>query len=476
MGDSLEKRRFYMKKEMRLNNSILANHLRLEDSNKELVENLSKNQLEKKYEIDLSESGLPQTLQNYEFPVSPWPILFSRQLTAEFETIICTLQGLVRKSIHYYLKDRDNLGVNQLNFNSNDLHRFSELEQFFDLIFFRIDLLFCNGQIKLLEINSGTQFGGWQLGGVKDQFGKILHDNLSSRIKTEYTNVLSHLLKNLYQCTTRHCKTQSANLLILTHDLSYFQKIVSDITSIYKEVKPESVTENNVLWTSDLSQVDADQNGNLRFGSIKIDVVIDTGVAFDSELLIDLHIKRAIFLPSNPLYRVFGNKLNFALMHELQPAVHLSEDEIQFIQKYIPITYDCYGRGRKSVCYQGMNQPLNEVLNKFKDNFVVKITDSGSGDDVFVGKFQSSQKWTSVVTRAFEEPNWIAQEYAEPDQIYSSSSSGKIGLFRPVFGIFGNLNKYCGAFVRLGTNRNRRSKGVINSAKGANETVVFQVV
>ena len=67
---------------------------------------------------------------------------------------------------------------------------------------------------------------------------------------------------------------------------------------------------------------------------------------------------------------------------------------------------------------------------------------------------------------------WIIQQFNAPDPIAAVGENGEVANYNPVWGIFAVGSHYCGAQIRA--NKTDQGDGIINSANGACEFVVFE--
>jgi hypothetical protein len=84
----------------------------------------------------------------------------------------------------------------------------------------------------------------------------------------------------------------------------------------------------------------------------------------------------------------------------------------------------------------------------------------------------STTDWEECINKVLDSAEWLVQEYCEPDNVLASSNNSRIGIYKPVFGVFDLNNTYSGSFVRA--TEVGQGNGVINSANGALEFTVFE--
>jgi len=468
---------------MQLNSEILLNHEKLHPYYRDMILSLSEDQQSLNHHIDLRLDSVPDFLKKYEFPISPWPIVISHEIASEFQLITSSLPKIIQRCILLYYQDKLQQFEEHLNLNHLVYTIFSQSPNAWEMHFNRMDIIFTKAGIKILEMNAALKFGGWQLAPLVPQFQQILN-RISSDSTPTSRNTLRIFFEALFKCISSHCSLNPTySILVLMPLTNDYEDLMGEFSRIFYQAMPEYVGEADFFSANDPRDVKFESAGHITYKGKKLGAVIDAGhTAINSPWIGDFEIKATrvhltgkVFFPSNPFYSMLGSKLHFALMNELADTNRLTLEESNFIKKYIPWTVQCYRKADKIVNWHGSLTKLRSLLLDNKSEFVIKIIDSGSGNNVYVGKFTDTSIWAQIVERSFTEPNWIAQEFHETNQLYAPLSNGELGVFNPVFGTFGILGDYAGSFVRLGEVADLRNKGVINSATGACESLVFEM-
>jgi hypothetical protein len=93
---------------------------------------------------------------------------------------------------------------------------------------------------------------------------------------------------------------------------------------------------------------------------------------------------------------------------------------------------------------------------------------------VIVGLRTAPEDWRVQVTQAFAEGRWLVQEYLESRPYLFQQGDRGVAIHDLVWGMFCFGATYGGGFVRM-VPRDRNRTGVINSARGADEGIIFEV-
>ena len=460
---------------MHLKNEILQHHQILSDKNVLLLNSFAARIKEKKYEINLKDDSVPSFLQSYKYPLSPWPIIISKDRKREFSKIARLFPKLITKCILSYFK--------------NDLSRFEEIysqpqvlyhliegmQEIMEKSFLRYDLLFFNNQIKLVEINAGTTCGGWQPSRLNHLYNKILKEDAISRDwNLKHVNPLEAMFKNVTQCIQQHLTKELTGNILLISSGTYDSNNIgfwNELIDIFNTVKPEGYPRIQLFLDETGKDLSVDQDGIVSYKGHELDAILDNArVNVNYRELTLSHIRSKLFFPDNPITVLIGNKINFYLLTQFINSPELSDEEKQLIKDYIPWT--ALMGETQNVCWKGMRKDLKTILVENKRSFLIKKAFSAEGTDVHIGKFISTDEWETIIEEKFEEEGWIAQEYFEPDTIYSLSQQD-IKEHSVIWGVFASGNNYTGSWIRLSELRDDFD-GVINSARGAKETIVYE--
>jgi len=107
-------------------------------------------------------------------------------------------------------------------------------------------------------------------------------------------------------------------------------------------------------------------------------------------------------------------------------------------------------------------------------SFVIKQANGAKGEDVHVGRHIGAEEWQAVVDVALESGSYVAQEFCDSLPFLGQGSDAGACEMDFIWGIFAFGRHYGGSWIRM-MPRNAGGDGVINSARGAQETIVYEV-
>lgn len=460
---------------MLLDQTILNNHSRLSKEYVTLVKRLIECNDENKHRIDLQRDDVPGSLKVYPYGVSPWAILLSQSMAEKFNFITRSFPNILKKCIVDAFTDQQEEFSKFIDLDPTVFELFVQLQAQLNYHYLRYDLLLKEGEIKLIEINSGTGFGGWELYGVRNQYEEIIHRASEKKVTLSFKNSTSMFFESLFDCIKNHCMGSNNNnvLLILDQTLDA-ECIIEEDREVFHQLKPNE--KDHLYYTYDPKEIEVKKDGKVYFRNTRIAAILNTGVLMGNVSSITIaHLTRNVFFPDNPFYKLLGSKLHFALMYERATSDILSKAEQQLVQMYIPWSVHCYKGQEKIVSWNEENFSLKSVMEDHKNQLVIKAINESSGIGIYPGKYLGKSEWDKLMKMSFEDPHWLVQKFYEPDQLYAPTTNGDVVGHHAIWGIFGFCDRYAGGFVRLSHSENSEYKGVINAARGAREAIILEV-
>ncbi|MCP4155752.1 MAG: hypothetical protein GY757_48955 [bacterium] len=177
-----------------------------------------------------------------------------------------------------------------------------------------------------------------------------------------------------------------------------------------------------------------------------------------------------ICLFNGPVSKLISNKLNLALLSEKQDSQLFTPEERDAIKTYIPWTRRC---ATGAVTYAGEKMKLEELVFSHKEHLVLKPGMGYGGVDIFIGKSTGDEVWQKALKQAFEEGDWIIQEFVESKTYMYQKGKEGCEPHLAVWGIYVFGSRFGGLWVRTLPEANKYN--VINSAQGAEESVVLEI-
>ncbi|WP_323145099.1 hypothetical protein [Massilia phyllosphaerae] len=429
--------------------------------------------------LELNRPAVAECMRDYPYAVSPWPVIISAERVAEFEHLIARLPALYLKAIRIMFGSDADAFALYLNepavIHEILLSTQADPRQMLN----RHDVLYANGQLKLIEVNAGSTIGGWQLSWIEPQFREILASGAATaRWALDYRNMVDTMFTGLFDAIARQQPGGgTGNILLLVAGAVQEEQEarLAPFGGAFVRMRPKRWPRGRMVICTDVAHVAFDGDGTVSHEGERMDAVLllsPEGTIIDPTIQLRLtsaHLAGRVVMPDSPLYTLFGNKALMALLHEPVLAPHLDAGERALVERHIPFTARM---GATSVQWRGRAWALRTLLLAHKDDFVIKKSHSLQGRDVHVGKFCGDDEWAAVVERELGAQDWLAQEYCGADTVVAPDAHGELSDWTFIWGIFDAGGRYGGAFVRGMPVNNRR--GVINSATGAVEFPVFE--
>lgn len=399
---------------------------------------------------------------------TPWPVIIDRRMLDEFRLISRDLLPVIYRAVTSHF-GRDADAFHEYVGWPSEIYRYmiaNPLDT--DDFILRYDGLYSDGTFRIVEINVGTTCGGWYTDWLTDVYRDCLSragmpiDTL--RFRPVQRQRFGHIIDRIRKLPK---PSLTGNLLYLMDPMESQDNLMSCLQGLYSELCPPEFTEGHVFWTDNPDEVEYSSGGDIRFRGHVIDGVFAKKQLPDlpEALLAKLSIaqtRKKILFPDTPAHHMFGSKILLALFFEWIGSGQASQADAALIRKYFPWTV----RLRDQVVeWRGQRVNLRDLLRANKDDFVLKLSNSAQGDAVFVGRFQTPERWETLLHEKFAEPYWLVQEYCAPDKLVICDQHSRLSVGEHVWGIAANGPCYGGSFVRGLSGA--ATDGVVNSARGA---------
>ncbi|MBL7727544.1 MAG: hypothetical protein JNM68_07665 [Dinghuibacter sp.] len=428
--------------------------------------------------VDTHQHPIAEVFENYEYPVTTWPVLINREMANELNELCVKMPGWLQ-------------AIPALYFN-NDVKKIAgfyfdgdEVQAQFALMCHdkkakvgcRLDLTYTPNGFKVLEVNMGTSIGGWQIQSFEPiirQYHPELANNISSGgytvIDTQrmYTKFL---VDQVLATLGNHLDT--VNIFINLADLENDPVFQKKSEQFFNNLITEELARRGLkggAFTGDISKITLN-NGLLELDKRPIHGVIIFGAtpAANNPEIFRAFIMDKVYFPDHTGLVLLGDKRNLGILLELALAGKFSPDDNELIMKHIPWTSSFYD---KTVEYDGLDYQLPELLAAYKDQFVLKHTRGFQGKDVFVGRFTGMEEWNAALQLALNDKRFIAQEFCDSINFMAPNRNNNWTPHKLIWGAFGFGDYYGGVWVRM--SEVASGQGVINSATGAVEAIVYE--
>jgi len=424
----------------------------------------------------LLDDSLPPLFRHYGYPLHSWPWFLGENMRRTLEDCACRIPTLVQRAVKLEFGDDDErLGAY---FNMPGLLARIYVDSPPDVshLMQRTDAMLTADGLKILEINVGSNIGGWQIQWMDGQYRK--HPSL----KPFFERVNCHS-RNIPLAYMTHIVESAAQMCARDDEIHAFALVPAEFAQA-----PESLGTIGEVFQAALD--DCGRRGALHFGASYDELAFDgadayldgrritavvsvfqgEGAPMPPQMLYRAYLSARIAWPDNPFFATIGNKKSLALLHKHKHAPDFDEHERALIDHFIPWGTEASAR---QVEFRGVRTDLETLLLQQRESFVVKIALGAQGNDVNIGKYKSDVEWATIVRRAMTEPGWLVQEYCSSLPFYGQCGESGYELHDVIWGVFGFGRKYGGCWLRL--MKRGGGDGIINSAKGAQETIVYEV-
>ena len=419
-------------------------------------------------EVPLKQLASTRFLRDYEYPVNSWPFFVSPGFVEQMRDMNASMLRLMHKAIRSVF-GRDAMRMSAAMNMDPVLCAFMLEDIDFANVCFRTDAILTDDGLKLVEINVGTSIGGWQIQWADEVFRRFdgfrrffdLHD-------VTCRNTPVACFRFLIESAAKIAPTDSEPVNILMKVKSDFDvTIYGDVLEGYLgQAIAEAGRSCRINYYHSLDELDVRPEGTFHNG-IRAHLVCFGDLSRKDELPRDLLrcvLAGKLACPDFPTYGLLSDKRNMALLHYAVKNRLFTDAEARLVERYVPRTFILGG--------PLYSPDVRDQLLTEKDRFVVKQCNGMQGIDIHVGRFISEQQWSGVIANLDRPELWIAQEYCTSKKFYGHAGESR-GVFNFVWGVFQFGNHFGGSWIRM-MQEGDTYDGVINSARGAQERIVFE--
>jgi hypothetical protein len=427
--------------------------------------------------IDTKHHEVPEMFRYYEYPVSSWPVIINTGLADTLKELTVKLPKFIKQIPSLYFGN-DVKKIADFYFEGNEmLAEFALMCHLKDVeVGCRLDLTLTNGGFKVLEINMGTSIGGWQIQSFESIIRKLHPQLISGKTAAgfESKNTQSIYVKFLIDKILEHVliTDKEINIFLVLQDVG--EDITSDVSSFFYDLLKKELETRGLhgqAFVGSITLLKSGNNGDVFFNDKNIHAVLiyhmSTGTI--PPFMMRSFLMDKVYFPDHFGMNLLKDKKNLSLLYELACKGAFNAGENELILKYIPLTFIV---GENDVVFKGDTYKLPALLQNRKEQFVIKAANGSQGKDVFVGKFLTDEEWTGAIKLALETNNFIAQEFSDSMDFLAPDNSNAWTPHKLIWGAFGFGGNYGGVWVRMSTLKT--SSGVINSATGAIEAIVYE--
>lgn len=458
-----------------MNAQIIKEHTILSERKKEFMNNAGI-----PARVDTSNPQVVEYFKNYEYPINSWPVLINNEFAGQLRALALNIPRLLRSIPSLYFND-DVKKIADFYFDGDEMLTQLALMCHYKNIDVgcRLDLTYTGDGFKVLEANMGTSIGGWQIQSfesiIRQNHPELSGSDTAGNYKVTDTQrvYIKFLVEQVMKYAGKESKT--VNLFIALNDFKENEAKQQEGAGFFDSLVRRELQSRGIhgeTFTGDMSSLVL-TNGNLYFNGNIIQglIIFGLGITEIAPAVFRAFAVDKIYFPDHLGVTLLGDKRNLGILLELAQAGKFTPEENELVLKHIPWTvfFD-----NKVVEYDGLDYNLPELLEAFKDSFVLKHARGYQGNDVFVGKFTGMEEWKEVIKLALNDKRFIAQKYSDSLDFLAPNGHNQWTPHKLIWGAFGFGNYYGGVWVRM--SEVKTDVGVINSAKGAVEAIVYEIV
>ncbi|MBS7256352.1 hypothetical protein [Flavobacterium branchiicola] len=430
--------------------------------------------------INTNDDTVPDLFKQYIYAVTGWPVLINSQVSTELANLSVTIPKLLQQIPSLYFND-DKKRITDFYYEGDEMSaEFAIMCHKKNLeTGCRLDLTYTEDGFKILEANIGSSIGGWQIHSF---------ENLIRRLHPELTEN-----KNQYQSKN----TLQIYINFLVDQVLKKVTTVKDTINIFidngfeeTELEQKSADKSSLLFFNDFLQRELAKRGltgEAFSGNLNELQLVNNDLCYKNNLIhgiavlsmevqVNIAVFRAfvtdrVYFPDHIGLKMMGDKRNLAILLELAINEKFSPEENELVLKNVPWTAFIEN---KKILFKNKEYNLLELLKNNKEQFVIKVARGYQGKDVFVGKFITDNEWQEAIDLALSTNAFIAQEFSESIDFMAPNGQNNWTPHKLIWGSFGFGDAYGGVWVRM--SEVKTDVGVINSATGAVEAIVFEVV
>ena len=410
------------------------------------------------------------------YPLNSWPTFISSAEASEIERIGTGFSRLIKKIPQRFfggdparLQEFYGLQPGHISFIARLLKRPGCLE----IPIGRGDFLETDRGLQFLEINFGSNLGGWKNEIWADLYRRVpvLQPFLTgSGFDFEHVETVQRTFTHLLTSWTKYRGPirDELNTIFLSQRVQEGQP--GDLAETYEQrVYRETLAKRGLKGTlstafpSDL-QIRGDR---LYVGDLRVHVVIENFEHRPAPELFPHLLNGDSIILNGPVAPMLTDKKNLALLSEQADSPLLDAEERELIRDHLPWTRTV---APGDTTFEGRRVYLPDLLVAERERMVLKTRFGARGDGVLIGRHTRPEPWQEAVRDALKNGRRIAQELVQasprPHQVGVSGAAP----CDVVWGLFVFGETFAGSFLRLASSG---SQGIINADQGAQESVVF---
>lgn len=427
--------------------------------------------------VKCEDADVPEIFKKYHYPVSTWPVLIDKEMTKEIKLLSVRIPKLIAQIPKLYFNNDIQKIADFYLEGDTTLAEFTMMCQDKNILpSSRLDVTYSDDGFKVLEANVGSTIGGWQVQSFDEEI-RSYHSLLRNDVTKEQfisrntqINYIEFIIDEILRSVTGIDK--EINLFIGVSE-GQDDVISSEETSNFFQDAVNYVCEGRDLkmnvYNDDRTKLYLDGK-NLCYNSIRLHGLLDMDEKEMPPIVFRAYLLGTLYFPDNLATNMYGDKRNLALLRFLAEEGKFSEADNRLLKKCMPWTVEF---ADKVVDFKGEKCAVTDLIKR-KDDFVIKPFSGFQGKGVHVGKFLTQSEWDVAIAENLNTGKFILQEFCDSILYLAPNKNNEWTPHKLIWGMFGFDSMYGGVWVRM--SEAATDVGVINSAKGAVEAIVYEIL
>lgn len=346
-----------------------------------------------------------------------------------------------------------------------------------DQLLCRADLIGAKDYISVLELNIGSNLGGWETRFYHQKYQKVaaFRDFYQQhQAQLSYRDTLHGLIANMIRAVENLPSHNGQTLSIaFFFEGGPMPPVVEQYwQSILQSIAQMCGTQCHFQFVYNLHLLRLN-NGRLMSNNQIVDCFLMLSYDVTKPLQLPMPLLEAFYagnliLPENPISMLVGDKRNLTLLRQNKDCGLFNEQEKQWIESFIP--WSCNSK-TDNIEYQEASWSIAQLMGEFKEQLVVKAGKGFQGSDVFLGNQTDAKQWAALIGQCQQNPDFVIQQYHKPGVILGVKGH-QIIPYNSVWGSFSFAGQYWGSCIRAVEVDS--DSGIINSARGAQVMMVYE--
>jgi len=423
-------------------------------------------------------ASLPDWARRYPYPLQPWPTFVDARKVRQIERATVGLTELV-KSIPERLFGGDAGRISEFYGLQDELLTTLLLSppNAIATSLARCDFVDDGSDWKCLELNFGANIGGWQerffeqvCRSQPSTAAFLAREGARPRHRDPWRAVLSLVAREARRIG---CATAGRlNVAVVVNpDQAHFVGVVAAMNELFQEVLRESGAHRAgevVICTYPDGL--AARGGTLFHRDLPIGAVLESTEVLTPRDVFRCFKAGKVALFNGPVSGMLGDKRNLALLSRHEESDLFTAAERSVIRSHVPWSRAV---ADERTTYRGEAVRLLDFAAARRESLVLKPVGGAQGREVHLGRCTAPETWRRLLAAAAGTGEMLLQEYvASRPYLYQRGDQG-CTPHQVIWGTFSFGAAYGGGFLRMLPLD--RGPGVINSARGATEGLIFEV-